>query len=250
MRRGASENTAALSREPRNVQKIDQQLLDLVEELVGGKGRIRLLEAGCGARSYFRFRGEVEAFGIDISAEELSKNANLQHKILGDIQTHDLPRNYFDVVICWDVLEHLSQPRLALENMFSSLKPNGVLILGFPNPMSFKGIVTKLTPAWVHALFYRQLFGYTSTAFRTYMRHAILPKRIGQFARQHGMVQEYLRLEEGRIQRSVRDRFAVLGALLSLIQFCVRLFTFGRGPCLYLDSCTMILRRKGDKPLP
>lgn len=225
-------------------QYIDEMALAKAEELLGNRARIKVLEAGCGAASHVFFKAEVECFGIDVSAEQLAKNSDVHHKILGDIQTYALARNQFDVVVCWDVLEHLAQPRAALANMFYSLKADGILILGFPHLLSFKGLVTKFTPLWFHTCFYKYIMRSTSRPFKTYLRPAILPNRVIEFARENGLVQEYLRLEEGSIQRKMRQRFRTLGVLFALIEYLVRAFSRGHGSSLYHDSCVMILRKK------
>jgi ubiquinone/menaquinone biosynthesis C-methylase UbiE len=123
--------------------------------LLAGRDHIRLLEAGCGSASQIRFNAAVHVVGIDIAPEELEKNRAVQEKILGDIQDYPLPEAEFDVVVCWMVLEHLPRPRQALVNMFRAAKPGGIVILGFPNLASIKGLVTKFTPFWFHNVLYR-----------------------------------------------------------------------------------------------
>lgn len=43
-------------------------------------------------------------------------------------------------------LERLPRPKDALLNLCRTVRPQGLLILGFPNLLSVKGIVTKITP--------------------------------------------------------------------------------------------------------
>lgn len=45
----------------------------------------------------------------------------------GDLERDALPPESFDVIVNWSVFEHLSDPRWALENVISALKPGGVL---------------------------------------------------------------------------------------------------------------------------
>jgi SAM-dependent methyltransferase len=114
--------------------------------------RVRLLEAGCGSSTYIKFNATVYAIGIDISQAQRDKNKVLAEKILGDIQSYPLPRDSFDVAVCWMVLEHLADPEAALRHMFQSVKSGGLVLLGFPHLMSFKGLVTKITPYWIHKI--------------------------------------------------------------------------------------------------
>ena len=73
------------------------------DSILRGGTNIKLLEAGCGARSDVWFTAPVCAVGLDISKEQLERNSALQEKILGDVQSHSLPKEEFDVVVCWMV---------------------------------------------------------------------------------------------------------------------------------------------------
>jgi SAM-dependent methyltransferase len=211
--------------------------------LLVGKARIKLLEAGCGSASHFKFQPEVKSVGIDISQEQLDRNRAIQEQILGDLQTYPLPREEFDIVVCWDVIEHLSRPRDALKNMFAATKPEGLLILGFPNLGSFKGIVTKYTPFWFHELFYR-FMKYSSRPFKTYLRWAILPRNVRRFAENNGCSVVYCRLVEGGVTRKVRERLWPIHAFLTCGDFVARVLSFGRIPSLTLDGCALILQKE------
>ncbi len=227
--------------------KIDQRLLDKTEQLLRHRQSITVLEAGCGSQSHFAFTGRVEMHGIDISQEELDKNYQVEQKILGDIQSYPLPRSQYDVVVCWDVIEHLCRPRDALLNMFLSVKPDGLVLLGFPNLISFKGLATKITPAWLHRLYYRVMrgdLGYDFHPFKTYLRWEILPRNVLKFANQNGFAAELYNLEEGAVQKRLRTRVWPAKALFSIIQACVQLLSLGGAPSLYLDYCMIVPRKQ------
>ena len=66
----------------KNNQKVEKEMQEKVQDLIRGRSRIKVLEAGCGTRTYFSFGCEVELYGIDISSEELAKNSYIHHKIL------------------------------------------------------------------------------------------------------------------------------------------------------------------------
>lgn len=244
---GAGDQPAFSPRRPQ-ASKIDRRALERTEELLRGRHSITVLEAGCGAASHFRFTGSLDLHGIDISQEELEKNRDVQHKMLGDIQTYPLPPSHYDVVVCWDVIEHLSRPQDALSNMFRSVKPGGLILLGFPNLMSFKGLVTKATPWWFHQLVYR-LMGLKSKPFKTYLRRDILPQRVIRLAGTNGFVPELFVLEQGAVQKRICTRVWPVGAIFYLTDICVRVLSLGRGPSLWFDSCTMILRKQEAQAL-
>lgn len=52
--------------------------------------------------------------------------------ILGDVCTDSLDSSCYDVVVLCEVLEHLHSPRIALDNIFAALKPEGKLVLSTP----------------------------------------------------------------------------------------------------------------------
>jgi SAM-dependent methyltransferase len=140
---------------------------------------VQLLEAGCGSASNLRFGDNVRVVGIDISEKQLERNTMLDEKIPGDIQYYEFRPESFDVIICWDVLEHLPHPRLALRQFARAIKPGGIVILKLPNVLSIKGLVTKFFPHWLHVLAYRYFYGDKNAGkedtapFKTYLRFAI-----------------------------------------------------------------------------
>src|SRR4029077_10901958 len=122
----------------------------IVDKMFARGDTIRVLEAGCGSRSFIQFGSKAYLAGIDVSKEQLEKNNVLQEKILGDIETFPLPPASFDIIICWDVLEHWPHPERALRNFLYAVRPGGILILAAPVVSSLKGLVTKFTPHWFH----------------------------------------------------------------------------------------------------
>ena len=108
--------------------------------------QIKILEAGCGARSPIKFEIDRYIVGIDISNKQIERNKVIDEGIVGDIQSYPLKNSEYDVIICQDVLEHLPKPHFALENFKHAIKPGGIIIIGIPNVLSVKGLVTKFTP--------------------------------------------------------------------------------------------------------
>ena len=94
--------------------------------------------------------------GIDISPYQLERNQRLTERICADLHQYDNPawNQFFHVIICWDVIEHLQNPKIVVEKFFKWLKPDGKIVLGYPNPQIWKGVVTKYSPYFVHQLFY------------------------------------------------------------------------------------------------
>lgn len=74
---------------------------------------------------------------------------------LGDLSTVSLPRGHFDFIMLWHVLEHLPQPRLALDLVVESLKANGVVTIVLPDILSWQSRIFR--GRWFHIDFPRHL---------------------------------------------------------------------------------------------
>lgn len=159
----------------------------------------RVLDAGCGYELPLDLESNVHLVGIDASAEALAKNENVDDAIVGAIETYDLGEGIYDAVICWTVLEHLERPQDALQNFVRALRSGGLLIIGVPNVWSIKGLITKATPHRFHVWAYRHLFGCPDAGkpgfgpYRTYLKLAISPGRLKQFARANKLEVVYAR---------------------------------------------------------
>lgn len=77
-----------------------------------------------GAKAYFK-KGIVSTFDID-------KNSNATY--IGDITKYNkvLHDNYFDIIVCTEVLEHTLNPFDATREMYRILKPEGILLASTP----------------------------------------------------------------------------------------------------------------------
>lgn len=104
-----------------------------------------VLELGCGAGRLLHAAQELgyrNVRGVDVSAEQVSTAARLGVRGVsqGDALTEiagQAPAS-LDVVVCWDLLEHLAmEPLLALPPLvFRALKPGGVWLIHVPNGTS------------------------------------------------------------------------------------------------------------------
>ena len=102
---------------------------------------LRLLDAGAGELANKAFCAHLEYVSQDFCQYEgTGDKKGLQEgswdtkkiDIVGDITEIPEEDESFDVVLCTEVLEHLPEPTLALEEFYRLLKPNGILILTAP----------------------------------------------------------------------------------------------------------------------
>ena len=72
--------------------------------------QVDVLEAGYGSASHPDFGSTARITGIDISASQLERTNSLDVRITCDLQVIRCRVRTFDVVVCWNVLEHLVCP--------------------------------------------------------------------------------------------------------------------------------------------
>jgi SAM-dependent methyltransferase len=179
-----------------------QQLQAILDRELLGRPSLSILEAGCGSASWLNFGTRARMVGIDISEEQLKRNTTVREKVVGDIQQYEFPKESFDGIVCYNVLEHLPHPELAIEKFSHAIKPGGFIILGMPNVHSIKGLVTKYTPHILHVLAYRYIWGDKNAGkndtvpFRTYLRHCISGPGIRKQAQKLGLESAYYATED------------------------------------------------------
>jgi SAM-dependent methyltransferase len=103
-----------------------------LERLTGPPEGRPLLDAGAytGVLVEIAAQHGWDAWGVEPSrwAVEQARARGL-HMVQGTLETADLPEGHFDVVTMWDVIEHLTNPRLALRRAHGLLKPGGLLVV-------------------------------------------------------------------------------------------------------------------------
>lgn len=110
------------------------------------------LDVGCGAGGNINLlkshtEQSLEAWGVEYVEEEAKKAASYADRVLvGSIEDNlkNLPDNYFEVITCLDVLEHLVYPEEVLKSLKGKLKEGGVLISSIPNVRHFTNIYNLL----------------------------------------------------------------------------------------------------------
>ena len=94
--------------------------------------KLRIYEAGGGSTSFLPLdvlrRAHVTV--VDIDEDQIRNNTYAQETILGDVQTWRFAPGSFDLVICYNVIEHLADVEAALSGFCSSLKDGGLIQIG------------------------------------------------------------------------------------------------------------------------
>ncbi len=102
---------------------------------------IAALDVGCGdgaLTASIRKLGH-RVYGVDTNNEgiRLAKEKFIENNLIGNfyvIEGYDYPfeNNFFEVVVCADVIEHVQEPRRMLEEIHRVLKREGILIISTP----------------------------------------------------------------------------------------------------------------------
>ncbi|HEY4426829.1 MAG TPA: class I SAM-dependent methyltransferase [Solirubrobacteraceae bacterium] len=100
----------------------------------------RVLDAGCGTAygsAMLADAGALEVTGIDLDLDVLDSvrpampsGVTLEQ---GDLTALQYPDDRFDLVVCFEVIEHVEDPAAALDELCRVLSPDGVLALSSPN---------------------------------------------------------------------------------------------------------------------
>jgi 2-polyprenyl-3-methyl-5-hydroxy-6-metoxy-1,4-benzoquinol methylase len=96
-----------------------------------------LLDLGCSSGAFLAsLKGEPwRLYGIEMSAET-AKTAEARsgaHVFVGDVADAPFQPESFDVITCFDVLEHVYDPRQVMAKVGAWLKPGGIFYVLVPN---------------------------------------------------------------------------------------------------------------------
>ena len=115
------------------------------------KSSSRALEVGPGSGVYLPILSDLfdETVAIDIEKKHLDDCQDIADEYLNlsleadDILNSNFPGSYFDLILCTEVLEHISESRVAISEMRRLLRPGGILILTSPQRYSLIEIFAK-----------------------------------------------------------------------------------------------------------
>ncbi|WP_426436861.1 class I SAM-dependent methyltransferase [Bradyrhizobium genosp. P] len=185
-------------------------------------GPLSIYEAGGGSTSYLPLdvlhRAHVTV--VDIDEDQIRNNSYAQRPILGDIQTYRFAPHSFDLIICYNVIEHVPDVEAVLTGFCTALKQDGLLLIGAPNPKSLSGIVTKYSPHWFHVWFYRHIRGEKKAGlpgeapFPTHFHPLVTLANLEAFAGRQGLQVIYRKKYESPRYPEMRRRKPMIAALI------------------------------------
>lgn len=127
------------------------ELLRVVQETLPRGGRI--LDVGCASGGLLAHLEPLAGFraGIELSREAADAAGRIaDHVVCGGIDDDsiDFPPGSFDVVVCADVLEHLSDPAAALRRVVGWTAPGGAVVVSVPNIANLQSRLRLLRGVW------------------------------------------------------------------------------------------------------
>lgn len=91
-----------------------------------------------------------DAYGMEPSADLVNRGKARGLKIeQGTIESHSFETGSFDMVCLWDVIEHLPDPKTALIEIKKLIKPNGILLINFPDIGTWQAKLAKEKFWWI-----------------------------------------------------------------------------------------------------
>lgn len=149
-------------------QNSPQRWRERAETLVQYKQCGALLDLGCSSGSFLRSLPQKswELSGIEMSAQSArnAEESSGAKVFVGQILDASFAPESFDVITCFDVLEHLYEPRKVMARVGEWLKPEGIFYVLVPNVDSAEA---RAFGSYWHGLeLPRHLFHYSPASLR------------------------------------------------------------------------------------
>lgn len=109
-----------------------EELLKQIEKTLLLKKEIKIIDVGCGKKPYEKTikkrlkKTKIEYTGIDFYSEKADIKIDLNREKI------PFKKDYFDLIICTEVLEHLYNPGLIIKEMKRVCKKGGYIIITTP----------------------------------------------------------------------------------------------------------------------
>jgi 2-polyprenyl-3-methyl-5-hydroxy-6-metoxy-1,4-benzoquinol methylase len=116
--------------------------VSFITRAAGRRAGLDLLDVGCGGGTLLGLLKQqgFNTLGVDFSAEaaDVAERENGVRVVVGSLEQARFPDRSFAVVTLFHVMEHVTNPRDVLAEVWRILKPGGVMILQVPNIASWQ----------------------------------------------------------------------------------------------------------------
>lgn len=130
------------SKRPKDIRIRHLKALAQIKKYIPLQENFRVLDVGCGAGELLGFFQTKYKYGTDINPISVKsvRREGVEAKVV-DLETEKLPyrTDFFDLVTCTEVLEHLFDPSLLLSEIKRVLKKGGYVYATVPNDLYWIG---------------------------------------------------------------------------------------------------------------
>jgi SAM-dependent methyltransferase len=161
--------------------------------LAGGR---RVLDAGCGVgygSAMLADAGASDVVGIDVASDAIAAAAEANQQVefvIGDVHALPFEDSSFDLVVCFEVIEHVTEQDAVIAELARVLMPDGVLAISSPN----RGVYPAGNPHHLHEYTPDELMA----ALRGHLEHV-------ELRRQHDWLASAVLDDEQVAQERVAD---------------------------------------------
>jgi 2-polyprenyl-3-methyl-5-hydroxy-6-metoxy-1,4-benzoquinol methylase len=151
---------------------------DFLKQFLAGRSG-RLLDMGCGLGFFLKAMtpyGNWEAYGCEISAAAVRyarETLGLKAVIRNQLENVDFPRDSFDIITMWDVIDHILRPDALLRHCHALLKPGGICFIRTPNILTqlprarLKRLMRPIRPNLAYLMARDHCHHYSMSSIRT-----------------------------------------------------------------------------------
>lgn len=152
----------------RHLYFIADELMYPIRNTTPGK----LLDVGCGMGFMLKRFQELgwESYGIDISsyATEYARSELGLNVYTGPINTVDFPDNYFDLITVVLTIEHMPDPRRALQTLHKLMKNDAIIVIATHD---INGLWPKISRSkWQHLFVPEHLFFFSHRTLKLLLK--------------------------------------------------------------------------------
>jgi 2-polyprenyl-3-methyl-5-hydroxy-6-metoxy-1,4-benzoquinol methylase len=129
-------------------EQLQRQMFNAARERFGPPNGKRMLDFGCGLGRLCEVAREYGIQTIGIEPDPCARDAARRHADFTvfanlDELERSAPETRFDMIVMWEVVEHLREPWKELQRLRKLLKKDGWLVLTTPNANSLRGILQR-----------------------------------------------------------------------------------------------------------
>ena len=105
-----------------------------------GRGRVLDLGSGSGYGTAAIANGAARVTGVDRVAPDAAQRSDAAQFVRADLRASPFRPRVFDLVVSFQVIEHLEDPSDYLDTLAAALRPDGVALVTTPNILTSDGV--------------------------------------------------------------------------------------------------------------